>query len=87
MTKFANEGMGVKMLRRKGRRGLENIPNSMESFGLNRMVKIKKRQMIVFLKDCMANCQSCLVARFCTLVELQVIILDVGRAKIAGFHP
>jgi hypothetical protein len=34
--------MGVKMLREKGRRGLENSPNSMESFGLNRMVEKKE---------------------------------------------
>ncbi len=50
MTKFANERMGVKMLREKGRSGLENSPNSMESFGLNRMVEIKKRQIIGFFK-------------------------------------
>jgi hypothetical protein len=42
MTKFANERMGVKMLREKGRSGLENSPNSMESFGLNQIVEIKK---------------------------------------------
>ncbi len=42
--------MGVKMLRGKGRRGLENIPNSMESFGLNRMVKIKKKANDSFFK-------------------------------------
>jgi hypothetical protein len=43
MTKFANERMGVKMLRGKGRRGLKNSPNSMEGFDLNRMVEIKKK--------------------------------------------
>jgi hypothetical protein len=51
MTKFANERMGVEMLREKGRRGLGSSPNSKESFGLNQMVKIKKlRQIIGFFK-------------------------------------
>ncbi len=50
MTKFANERMGVKMLREKGRRGLKNSPNSMEGFGLNWMVEIKNKANHSFLK-------------------------------------